>query len=569
MTPAVQTAPAASGSRPPASAELESLNERIAALQAELVEKSAEVDVLHEVTAGVAAAPDTASMLQFIARMAMRVSETDAATIYVFDKAKRRLVLKAMCDTSGNEIGPHAFQIGEGITGWVARENLPVVIEREAWRDSRFKKLPDLRDQLHHSFVSVPMITQKQMIGVLNVKTRQERSYTPQTVRLLQAVAGQAAAAIQGMRLQESMRVTSDQLTAISEVSKTLTSNLYLEEILQLLVAMTARTFSFKICSVMMLDEDSQELVIRATQSKSRDYLTKPNLRVGESVAGRALQESQVIVVPDVKKHAEYRFPDIAEKEGLCTMICLPLIFRDQSIGVLNCYTERPRTFTREELDTLQTIANQAAISIQNARLMVRSAIIQEMHHRVKNSLQTVASLLRIQLNRRGEGTPEEMLRESINRIISISAVHDLLSGEEIDRIGLRQVAETIVTLTTQSLARPDQNLVTEVRGDDVALPSSKATSIALILNELVHNAIEHGFAGRTGGNLRVLVQWSHPRVIVEVANDGAPVPASIDPKKSRSLGLQIVETIAKNDLGGAFTLETTDVTRARVEFSL
>lgn len=548
--------------------EIEALEHQIAALKAELEEKSAEAAVLHEVTAGVAAASDSGAMLQFIAEMAVRVTETDSASIYVFDKGKRRLMLRAVFDAaSGGEVTPVALGVGEGITGWVARENMPVVLEREAYKDTRFKRLPDLRDQLFQSFVSVPMIAQKEMIGVLNVKTRARRSYSPQTVRLLAAVAGQAAAAIQGVRLQESARVTRDQLSAISEVSKTVTSNLYMEEILQLVVTLTARTFNFKICSVMLLDADRGELVIKATQSKSRDYLSKPPLRVGESVAGRALQESQIIVVPDVKKHAEYRFPDIAEKEGLCSMICLPLIYRAESIGVLNCYTEGPRSFSREETHTLQTIANQAAISIQNAKLMVRSAIIQEMHHRVKNSLQTVASLLRIQLNRPGEGTPEEMLRESINRIVSISAVHDLLSREELDQVSLRQVAGTIVTLTTQSLARSDQQLATRITGDDVVLPASKATSIALILNELVQNAIEHGFAGRPKGSLDVSIRLVGPRVELQVSNDGAPAPADFDPSQTSSLGLQIVETIAKNDLGGRFSLETTDITRATVVF--
>src|SRR5687767_2508734 len=147
------------------------------------------------------------------------------------------------------------------------------------------------------------------------------------------------------MRLQEGITVQSTQLSAISEVSKTITSNLYLEEILQLIVAMTAQTFNFKICSIMLLDEERQELVIKATQSKSRDYVDKPNLQVGESVAGRALLEGRVLTILDVKKWPQYRFPDIAEKEGLCSMVCVPLISRERSIGVLNCYTSRPKVF--------------------------------------------------------------------------------------------------------------------------------------------------------------------------------------------------------------------------------
>jgi len=404
------------------------------------------------------------------------------------------------------------------------------------------------------------------VIGVLNVKTEQPHHYPARTVRLLQSVANQTAAAVQGMRFEESMAVKSTQLSAISEVSKTITSNLYLEEILQLIVAMTARTFNFKICSIMLLDEERNQLVIKATQSKSRDYVTKPNLKVGESIAGRAVQEGKVLAILDVKRAPEYRFPDIAEKEGLCSMVCIPLISRERSIGVLNCYTERPKVFSHEEIESLRIVANQAAIAIENAKLMVRSAIIQEMHHRVKNSLQTVASLLRLQMHRPGEGTMAEMLRESINRIISIAAVHDLLSKEELD-----EVAETILMLTGRSLIQPEQRVELRVNGEDISLPSSKASSVALVLNELVQNAEEHGIRGRDSGRIEVRIRRQDGHVVMEVVNDGNPIPPDFDVKQSDSLGLQIVATLTQNDLGGRFRLyaDETDFTHAEVAFPI
>jgi len=536
-------------------------------LRARLEEKSAEVNLLQEITAGIAAAGDTSAMLQFIADIAVRVTGTDSSSIYVFDQTKKNLVLKAVHEAPFGLVGRLSLKIGEGITGWVARELHPVVLERDAFNDRRFKELPDLRDQRCQSFLSVPMVAQGEVIGVLNVKSDHPLAFPQPSITLLQSVAVQAAAAIQGMRLQESMNVQSNQLSAISEVSKTITSNLYLEEILQLIVAMTARSFGFKICSIMLLDEERGELVIKATQSKSRDYVNKPNLRVGESVAGRTLQDGTVKTILDVKLAPEYRFPDIAEKEGLCSMACIPLISRDRSIGVLNCYSEREKVFSQEEIDSLQTMANQAAIAIENAKLMVRSAIIQEMHHRVKNSLQTVASLLRIQMHRPGEGTPMEMLRESINRITSIAAVHDLLSKEDLDQVNLREVAETILSLTGRSLLRPTQRVAMRVHGGDVSLPSAKATTIALILNELIHNALEHGFADRDEGLLEVCIDREGSKVRVQVVNDGTPVPPDFNPNHSSSLGLQIVSSLAQNDLGGRFSLGTDDFTRATVVF--
>jgi signal transduction protein with GAF and PtsI domain len=550
-----------------AQVELHGAHETVTHLRTELDEKSAEVQLLHEIATAVAAAADLAELLDFIAETAVRVTHTDSSSIYVLDEEKGELVLRAVKDAPTGLVGKLKLKLGEGITGWVARELTPVAIDKEAYNDPRFKYLPELKDERFQSFLSVPMLAKNEVIGVLNVKTRAPHRYSPKQIRLLSAIAAQAAASMEGARLQESMSTKLTQLSAISEVSKTITSNLYLEEILQLIVAMTAKTMSFRICSIMLFDAEKQELVIKATQSKSADYVKKPNLKIGESIAGRALKEGRVLTILDVKRAPEYRFPDIAEKEGLCSMICVPLQVKDRTIGVLNCYTSRPRVFSQEEINLLQTLSNHAAIAIENAKLMVRSAIIQEMHHRVKNSLQTVASLLRLQLHHHGLESVEEVLHESINRIISIAAVHDLLSKEELDQVNVRHVAETIMTLTTQSLLQPHHQIQTAIEGSDVLLASNKATSVALILNELIQNAIEHGFQTRTVGSLIVRLSQTDSQVRLEVVNDGTPLPRDFDPKHSPSLGLQIVDALAREDLGGRFTLASDGRTRATVVF--
>ena len=215
----------------------------------------------------------------------------------------------------------------------------------------------------------------------------------------------------------------------------------------------------------------------------------------------------------------------------------------------------------------LETVANQAGIAIENAKLLVRSAIVQEMHHRVKNSLQTVASLLRLQRHTRTPADIGEVLDECVQRIVTIAEVHELLSMEELDEVSLRRIAEQIVTLTSRSLLSDQDRISTAVEGSDIRLPSHRATSVALILNELLQNAIKHGFRGRREGNLRVLLTADDGRITLEVANDGAPVPASFDPGTGGSLGLRIVETLAREELGGTFALESGEWTRARVVF--
>lgn len=168
------------------------------------------------------------------------------------------------------------------------------------------------------------------------------------------------------------------QIEALSEISKAITSDLYLEDVLRLIVTVTANVLNSKICSLLLLDEDRNELVIRATQSVSEEYNKKPNIKVGEGIAGRVVQEKKPIIVEDVREDSRYISIEIARTEGLCSLLCVPLIVKGKAIGVLNSYTSRPHKFTKAEVEVLSVVANQAAIVIENAQLLVKSKVIQE-----------------------------------------------------------------------------------------------------------------------------------------------------------------------------------------------
>jgi signal transduction protein with GAF and PtsI domain len=168
------------------------------------------------------------------------------------------------------------------------------------------------------------------------------------------------------------------QFAALSKVSKTITSNLYLGDILKLIVTVTAEITNSKICSLMLIDEKTGELVLKATQSMSEVYNKKPNLKVGEGIAGRVALENNPKVATDLSKEPEYKYKAIAEKEGLRSLLSVPLTVHGKVIGVLNNYTSYPHKFTHNEINILTTVANQAAIVIENAELMVKTKIVQE-----------------------------------------------------------------------------------------------------------------------------------------------------------------------------------------------
>ncbi len=538
-------------------AELKAAQERIGAMEHAHDERNAEGEALRRIGEAMGSLFDLEEMLKAVAGVAVQVTGTDSSQVYLFNDAHDTLVLRAVTDGSGEVIGKLRLKVGEGLTGWVAQHKEAVALGHHAHQDARFKFVPELQEDKYQSILSVPLIYRGDVLGVINVRTEKEHEYTQTQVRLLQSIASQISGAIENSRQYRKLEKRTSQLSALSEVSKTITSDLYLEEILQLIVAATADSLSFKICSLMLLDEDKQELVVKATQGSSREYAKKAPIKLGESVAGRALAEGRPITVYDLKHSEDYATPDLARQEGLSSLASIPLLVKNKKVGVLNCYTEKPHRFTDDEISVLTALGSHAAIAIEHAKLMVKSAIIQEMHHRVKNNLQQIASLLRLQMHYAGQRTVEQVLSESLNRILAIASVHELLAREDLDIVSVKKIAAQIIQATSQSVMAPGKHIALQIEGPDILLPSGQATSVSLILNELVQNAVEHGFGdGMDDGEIRITLAEDPKFVTLIVSNDGKPLPPGFDIKKTDSLGLQIVESLVRGDLQGRFTLE-------------
>ena len=167
-------------------------------------------------------------------------------------------------------------------------------------------------------------------------------------------------------------------ISALSKISKAITSDLYLEDMLKLIVTLTANVMKAKICALWLLDGQSKELKIRATQAMSPEYLKERSLKVGEGIVGLVAKEKKHIVISDVSKDPQYKEKKLAQKLGLVSMVSVPMLVKNRVIGVVNCYTTTPYKFTRNDIELLGTVANQAAVAIENTELMVQTKIIQE-----------------------------------------------------------------------------------------------------------------------------------------------------------------------------------------------
>lgn len=207
---------------------------------------------------------------------------------------------------------------------------------------------------------------------------------------------------------------------------------------------------------------------------------------------------------------------------------------------------------------------SQSELEATNQQLMV---LVQEMHHRIKNNLQTIADLLTLEIHS-GRKIPTEMaLRESISRVRSIATVHELLSAENVRVADIKELAELITENCANSMAGRHGAVKCIVQGGPVLLPSKQATALALVMTELVNNALEHAFDGE-GGTLLLSLDEQEGEVRVSVRDNGKGLPPGFSLDTNANLGLQIVRTLVTKDLDGSLELQSNGGTIATVRFS-
>lgn len=187
--------------------------------------------------------------------------------------------------------------------------------------------------------------------------------------------------------------------------------------------------------------------------------------------------------------------------------------------------------------------------------LTVKEATIREVHHRVKNNLQTIASLLRMQARRSDSDEVRRALAEAVERAGSMATVHDMLAHSAEERVDFAEVARRVVDLVHSSVVGDDRQIAVRVTGVTGPVDAGPATSLALALTELVHNSLEHAFGPGDQGTVSVDLAREPDGLLLVVSDDGRGLPEHFDPARSYGLGLSIVRTLVEEDLGGSLTL--------------
>jgi two-component system, sensor histidine kinase PdtaS len=457
--------------------------------------------LLTETIAAVNSTLDLDEVFDLIAHKVAEALETDACFVYLYDEAADELVLRASYGTRVEDLTRvPKMRPGEGITGAAAAERAPVMIPREAHLDPRFKHFPNLREAHYQSILAVPILARDRLEGALNVRTELPREFSGDEIDLLMAIAGQVAQAIENAKLYDHAQRRVAELEALAAISEAVSESLYLEESLEAIVNTTIEA-------------------------------------VDASGAALVLQDG-TIAWPEGRPGAH--------------AVRFPLRWKGREVGELVCDRDTP--FSDEERRLLASIARQAAVALEYGRAVLRGVLAQEIHHRVKNNLQTVASLLRLQAASSERIDPRKALGDSVNRILAIAAVHEVLTERRDDDVDLGELVDRLRSMLVQGIGAGKQ---VNSRLEPVSLHGERATALALVFCELLGNALEHG-----GNEVEVELARANGRVHLTVSDNGS---WSADAREGT--GLSIVRALVREELDGELVLLVDGGLRAEVAF--
>ena len=531
-----------------------------------LASRKAELAALHSVNAAANSSLDERAILATVVQVVAEVTGAAVCSIYLL-QPPNTLVLAATKGLNPEAVGRATLAMGEGVTGWAARERRTLAVA-DIWRDPRSKYLPETAEEAFHSMVSVPIVNRSldRLLGVLNVQTVEARDFEEDEVNFLEMVCGELALAIENARSYEltdrQLHRKVEELTGLRRVIAMVASSLEFQRVLDSIAEGAVTLAGADASAIVVVDGNREEARVAACYG-----IAQGHGRTGgadEGPVGRALITGQPVVVADIAaRRLGPGGDDVSLLLGHHSMFVVPFQGPHHARGALCLYARTYRTWMREEVDLVAAFANEAALALENAALYeeaqrglaTKSVLLSELHHRVKNNLQTVASLL--SLGHRHASAPEarQVLEESRARIQSIAAVHELLSQDDVGLTTVGEVARKVSEIAEPQSAAPNRHVRIVATGERIPLATQQATTLAIVLNELLANALRHAFGGRNGGSVKITHRLIGHTVEVSVSDDGNGLPPDFDLERDKGLGLSIVETLTQQDLRGALQL--------------
>ncbi|MBI1870978.1 MAG: GAF domain-containing protein [Chlamydiae bacterium] len=516
-------------------------------------------------------------VLKSLLKETVRMMKATSGSILLIEPKTRFLKVEVAQNISRNKIRSLGLKVGEGVTGWVAKIGRPLLVS-DVKREPKYVQV----DKKIRSELAVPLVLKAKVIGVINVNSTRQNAFTRMDLELLSNLAAHSAQMIQNVRLFSDTLKQAQKLSSLFNMGQTIISSIEIEEVLNRVTEEAAKLTETKICSLMLLDEKKEELVIRSVYGGSERYIRKPNLPVRQSLLGQVVLKRQDLQVFDVKSSSVYRYPEIAQEEGLCSLLSVPMIFQRKVIGILNVYSSQLRHYSQEEVDVLSALASLAAMAIENARLYghtiqaeehlrqqerlaILGEVAAEIAHEIRNPL-TVIKMLIQSIQNNTEGSVSPILRKDIevvgekirhmerivDQALSIGRPGEMFLEQTDLRICLDETLAFLRFRLAQQRIKVETHFAKEV--DKVQV--DRALISQAFLN-IVLNAIQ---AMPRGGTLTVSIHQVEDKIRIQFQDTGVGIPPEYINKLFQpfftarrggtGLGLAIVQRIVESHSG-------------------
>lgn len=325
-----------------------------------------DLSALNKVARAVISTLDLNELLRIALRQSVQVADADTGSVMLLDPDTNLLRIVAAHGLAGDVVTETAVPIGEGVAGWVAEHQKPLLVANVT-NDPRFH-LVAARDEIH-SAMSVPLLTPKDMLGVINVaRTSTTQPYSRQDLQLLGTMAGQIALAVENARLFEAVSRRNEELSALTSLSAQLSRTMNVREVMDTIVDQACGILHADAGAVFLLDERNDTLRARATRNVGPGFHRRVRARLGRGVLGDVALTGTPAYVKDIGAAPGLECADLQAGEGFQSMLCAPLQAGGRGIGAVTLYTRAPHHWTDHDINLFMTIAGQGAVALQNAR---------------------------------------------------------------------------------------------------------------------------------------------------------------------------------------------------------
>jgi signal transduction histidine kinase len=505
---------------------------------AKLKERYARLSLLNEISNVIHSTLDPEKALHVILREAVRVMRASSGSAVLINPTNGMLEIQA-----AQGLPPSARQlrlrVGEGITGWVARTGQPARVS-DVRNDPRYVTV----NSKARSELAVPLEVEGEVRGVLNVDSDRLDAFSAADQELLQALAVQAAKVIHTTWLYEQLRLKARLFESLVSVGQTINSTLNVDDALLVITREGAQLMGARMCSLLLLDDSHEWLDLKASYGAGEAYLQKPRLSVGESLLGIVVRRKKPVSIENVQTSNRYQNVEVARREGLVSLLSVPLLFSGEAIGTLSVYTGKPHSFSNEEIRILSALAELSAIAIEKARLYERIVDVEEqlrqneklsalgllaaeVAHEIRNPL-TVMKMLYHSLDlqfppgdpRTKDATIMGEKMDHLNKIVEQILDFARSTEPKLSPVNVNELLDDLGLLTRHKLKNQGIELVRRP-ATDLPVVMADATQLEQAFLNLMLNAVE---AMPEGGKLTIT-----SRLLVSPGPESGPARVSIE----------------------------------------